>query len=112
MFDALDEFRHGARWCAFLGSSAEYAEPPAEVAAAIREDSATLRRRLEELAEPIAGDAAPALAEQLLLIVTGALAMRLREREHDSSTTRGLVAMLVDRARRHGPTAEPDQRPA
>lgn len=82
IFDALDAFREqprGSRWCAFLAASAEYAAAPPEVARAVSADTASMRSRLAELAAPIAGDRAPELAEQLLLIVTGDLAMRLRQ---------------------------------
>ena len=81
VFDALADFQarpEGARWCAFLGTAAEYAEPPPVLAAAIAQDSETLRRRLGELARPVVGRRAPALAEALTLVVSGQLAMRLR----------------------------------
>lgn len=81
VLDASAEFRarpDGARWCAFLGAAAEYAEAPPEVAEAVRADTDALRTRLTDLARPVAGDGAAALAERLLLVVTGDLAMRLR----------------------------------
>ncbi|MFB2584535.1 TetR/AcrR family transcriptional regulator [Herbiconiux liukaitaii] len=82
VFTALDRFRERpfrARWCAFLGSSAEYSDPPVEVDRAVRADTLGFRLRLTELAEPLVGDRAPELAEQLLLVVSGDLAMRLRD---------------------------------
>lgn len=98
VFDALDEFRirpSGARWCAFLGSAAEYADAPAEVAEAVRADTEALRGRLRELALPLAGDRAERLADELLLIVTGHLAMRLRDPAHDSTAARRITRALL-----------------
>lgn len=98
VFDALDEFRQqpvGSRWCAFLGSAAEYADAPAEVADAVRLDTDTLRARLTALAVPLAGDDAAALADQLLLVVTGDLAMRLRDPGHGTGTARAVAAALL-----------------
>ena len=98
VFDALDAFRarpDGARWCAFLGSAAEYPDAPAEISAAVRADTDAFRARLERLAVPVVGDRASELAEQLLLLVTGALGMRLREPEYGTSTARGIAAALV-----------------
>lgn len=60
----LDIFRSrpdASRWCAFLGSAAEYADPPAEISHAVTADTATLRDRLTFLAEPVVGDDAEAL---------------------------------------------------
>jgi AcrR family transcriptional regulator len=100
VFDALEEFRkrpEGSRWCAFLGSAAEYADPPEEIARAVTLDTSTLRSRLRELAVPVAGDGAEAaLAEQLLLVVSGDLAMRLRDPEHDTAAARAIAATLVE----------------
>ncbi len=98
VFDALDDFRRqpaGSRWCAFLGSAAEYADAPAEVARAVRTDTETLRDRLTELARPLAGERAPELADQLLLVVTGDLAMRLRDPHHSTGTARSIAAALI-----------------
>jgi AcrR family transcriptional regulator len=96
VFGALGEFgarEDGARWCAFLGSAAEYAEPPAELARAVARDTETLRSRLLELAGPVVGSGAPALAEELLLVVSGELAMRLRGARSDTG-----VALRIARA--------------
>ena len=98
VFDALDEFRSrpdGSRWCAFLGSAAEYADPPEEIGQAVARDTNTLRDRLRHLAEPVAGPNAPTLAEQLVLIVSGDLAMRLRTPGHDTSVARAIAAAMV-----------------
>ena len=98
VFDALEDFRdepRGSRWCAFLGAAAEYAAPPPEVAAAVRADTDGMRGRLTELARPVAGDAAAALAERLLLIVSGDLAMRLREPGHGVGLARSTAAIVV-----------------
>lgn len=105
VFDALDDFRaqpRGSRWCAFLGAAAEYADAPAEVSAAVREDTRALRDRLTVLAHPLVGkeQRAAELAEQLLLVVSGDLAMRLREPGAGSSTARVVAAALVTAARR------------
>jgi AcrR family transcriptional regulator len=96
VFDALEHFRgrpHGARWCAFLGTAAEYAEPSPVLAAAIQRDTDDLRERLTTLAAPVAGPDAGALAEALLLVVSGDLAMRLR-----TGGTGGTAAARTTRA--------------
>ncbi|NRD27318.1 TetR/AcrR family transcriptional regulator [Frigoribacterium sp. VKM Ac-2836] len=98
VFDALDDFRSrptGARWCAFLASAAEYVDPPADVAEAVRLDTESLRTRLTDLARPLVGADADELAERLLLVVTGDLAMRLREPHRDTTTARAVAAALV-----------------
>jgi AcrR family transcriptional regulator len=110
VFDALDDFRSrpdGARWCAFLGSAAEYADPPAELADAVALDTSTLRDRLRDLAEPVAGSGARALADELLLVVSGDLAMRLRDAGDGAATTvaRTVAGVLVrERTDVSGPT--------
>ena len=102
VFDALDTFRstsHGSRWCAFLGAAAEYAEAPPELAEVLHRESAAFRERLTASAEPLVGaSAASALAEQLLLVVSGALAMRLRAPGADTLVARSVAAALVDAA--------------
>ena len=98
VFDALDAFRarpDGARWCAFLGSAAEYADPPDEIGRAVALDTTTLRDRLRRLAEPVVGDEATALAEQLLLVVSGDLAMRLRGTGRGSTAGRSIASALI-----------------
>ncbi len=103
VFDALEEFRdepRGSRWCAFLGAAAEYADAPPEVADAVRADTDGLRGRLTELARPIAGDRAAALAERLLLVVSGDLAMRLREPGDGAGIARSTAAIVVAAERR------------
>lgn len=107
VFDALDDFRSrptGARWCAFLASAAEYVDPPADVAEAVRLDTETLRTRLTDLARPLVGPEAEGLAERLLLVVTGDLAMRLREPDRDTTTGRAVAASLIAAA---GATGHP-----
>lgn len=100
VFDALDRFQRqpgGARWCAFLGTAAEYADPPPVLAAAVRQESESLRQRLDELAAPLAGAQAPALAEALTLIVSGQLAMRLRDpRRTGVAFARAIAETLID----------------
>ncbi len=101
VFDALDDYRStpaGSRWCAFLGTAAEYVDAPAEVHAVLDQETGTLRRRLTATAEPVVGDRAGVLAEQLLLVVSGSLAMRLREPGLDSGTARTVAGALVDAA--------------
>lgn len=101
VFDALDDFRYrpdgAARWCAFLGSAAEHADTSPEVAAAVAADTRTLRSRLTALAGPVVGEGAAAgrLAERLLLVVTGDLAMRLRDPAHSTAVAREVAAGLV-----------------
>lgn len=103
IFDALETFRdqpRGSRWCAFLGAAAEYAEAPPEVASAVRDDTVGMRTRLTELAVPVAGvTAAAELAERLLILVSGDLAMRLREPGYGSGRTRSTAAIVVAAAR-------------
>jgi len=98
VFDALDEFRSRpdrSRWCAFLGSAAEYADPPAEIRKAVSGNTDTLRDRLRQLAEPVVGDRAPGLAEELLLIVSGDLVMRLRNPHHQTAIARSIAHVLI-----------------
>jgi AcrR family transcriptional regulator len=81
VFDALGTFQQRpgrARWCAFLGTAAEYADPPPLLAAAVHRETDSLRHRLAELAAPLVGARSPELAEALALLVSGQLAMRLR----------------------------------
>lgn len=104
VFEALDVFADrpgGGRWCAFLGSAAEYADAPAEVAEAVQRDTDSLRERLTELAGPVVAHGSPdELAEQLLLLVTGALAMRLRRPGSTADAARRIAAELVAADRR------------
>ncbi|MCD4534365.1 TetR/AcrR family transcriptional regulator [Nocardioides sp. cx-169] len=99
VFDVLEDFRMGperARWCAFLGTAAEYADPPPVLAAALRQESASMRQRLTELASPVVGARAPALAEALTLVVSGQLAMRLRDGRARPAVARAVAEALVD----------------
>nr|WP_253945294.1 TetR/AcrR family transcriptional regulator [Nocardioides sp. zg-DK7169] len=103
VFDALEDFRaraSGARWCAFLGTAAGYADPPPTLAEALRQESGALRARLRELAEPVAGPGAAALAEALVLVYSGDLAMRLRPDgpEPVPGLARQVAALLVEHA--------------
>lgn len=98
VFDALDAFRErpiGSRWCAFLGSAAEYADAPPEVEIALRRDTDSMRERLAELATAVDARRSTELAEQLVLVVSGDLAMRLRSPAHTSNTAREIAATLV-----------------
>ncbi|MDN4172642.1 TetR/AcrR family transcriptional regulator [Nocardioides sp. SOB77] len=105
VFDALEDFQArptGARWCAFLGTAAAYADPPPVLAAAVQQETGTLRTRLRELAGPVAGERAAALADALALVYSGQLAMRLRAGAADlpASAARAVAATLVDHAER------------
>jgi AcrR family transcriptional regulator len=115
VFDALDAFRQrptGSRWCAFLGAAAEHPDAPAEVAGAVRLDTDALRARLLA-ASTEAGAADPAaLAEQLLLVVTGDLAMRLREPGHTTATARAIAEALLADATRVSPSGPASRDPA
>jgi AcrR family transcriptional regulator len=98
VFDALDSFRStptGSRWCAFLGTASEYADAPAEIAAVLHGETTTLRERLRDRAVPLVGDRAEVLADQLLLVVSGSLAMRLRDGGGDTATARAVAAALL-----------------
>lgn len=98
VFDALESFREqprGSRWCAFLGAAAEYADAPQELADAVRADTDALRSRLTDLARPLVGTRAAELAEQLLLVVSGDLAMRLREPAASTATARSIARALL-----------------
>ncbi|GAA2071151.1 hypothetical protein GCM10009821_05920 [Aeromicrobium halocynthiae] len=97
IFSALERFhaqRTAARWCAFLGTSAEYPEPPEPLAAALLEETQAMRRRLHDLAVPVVGAGAAAeLADRLVLVASGGLAMRLRPHaEAGTDVARSLVA--------------------
>ncbi|MGO2751133.1 MAG: TetR/AcrR family transcriptional regulator [Pseudoclavibacter sp.] len=96
VFDALDTFREqpvGARWCAFLGAASEYADAPPEVGAVVNADTETLRARLTELAGPFREP--EVLADELLLLVTGYLAMRLRDARYSTATARRMAWAAV-----------------
>lgn len=98
VFDAQEEFRSrpdASRWCAFLGSAAEYTDPPEEIRRAVASDTDTLRARLLDLAAPVVGDGAPKLAEELMLIITGDLAMYLRDPHHDTAVARSVATALI-----------------
>jgi len=107
VFDALDEFRsrpYRSRWCAFLGSAAEYADLPEEIGQVVARDTDSLRDQLFQLAGPVVGGHASALAEQLLLIVTGDLAMRLRDPDNQTAIARSIAEVLINALldHRHG----------
>ncbi|PZF64641.1 TetR/AcrR family transcriptional regulator [Curtobacterium sp. MCPF17_047] len=99
VFDALDDFRStptGSRWCAFLGTASEYADAPDEITVVLHHETATLRSRLRQAAVPLVGpEEAGVLADRLLLVVSGALAMRLRGGAGDTTTARAVAAALL-----------------
>ncbi|MGK2865782.1 MAG: TetR/AcrR family transcriptional regulator [Mycobacterium sp.] len=95
VFDALETFAgtpHGSRWCAFLGAAAEYAKPSAEIAAAINRDTDHLRHTLRRLAGQLPCADPDGVAEALLMVFTGELAMRLR----NDSTGAGLGRQIAE----------------
>jgi AcrR family transcriptional regulator len=101
VFDALDEFERrpgSARWCAFLGTAAGYGDLPPALASAVQRDTDTLRQRLRELASPVAGRRSRELAERLLLLFSGHLAMRLRDGDARAARVRDLAGLVVDEA--------------
>ena len=101
VFDALDAYRAtptGSRWCAFLGTAAEYVDAPAEVRAVLDLETGTLRRRLADSAAPLVGDRSAEVADQLLLLVSGSLAMRLRDGALGTETARAVAGVLLDSA--------------
>jgi AcrR family transcriptional regulator len=102
VFDAIDDFAgrpDGARWCAFLGAAAEYADPPAEISAAVARDTDHFRARLRELAAQLPCDDPDALAEALLVVLTGELAMRLRDGQRRPATIgRQIASTLITAA--------------
>lgn len=98
VFAALDEFRArptGARWCAFLGTAAEYADPPAGVAAVLQRETDDMRVRLVDLARPVVGEHAERVADALVLLVSGQLAMRLRDGAAPTALARAAAAALL-----------------
>lgn len=109
VFDALEDFHarpSGARWCAFLGTAAAHAEADPVLAAAVGQETEALRSRLGELARPVVGEtAAPGLVEQLLLLYSGRLAMRLRPEAPGVRlpSARAMAELVVDDAVRGTP---------
>lgn len=99
VFDALDTYRasaSGSRWCAFLGTAAEYVDAPADVRTVLDRETGALRDRLRDFATPVVGtDRAAEVADQLLLVVSGSLAMRLRDPASDTTTARTVAAALL-----------------
>ena len=93
---AIKRFREGAsaaRWCAFLGVTAESPHPGQELREALSGDTDLLTSRLRELSVPVAGpERADFLAGQLVLIFTGVLGMILRGTDTDAAVEMGLCA--------------------
>lgn len=112
VFDALADFSErpdGSRWCAVLGTAAEYADPPEELRAAVLRDTDAYRARLAELAEPLVGTGAEELAEELTVVITGWLGMRLRDPEAPLARARRMAeALLAARQAGRGGAASPD----
>ncbi len=101
VFDALGTFHAEhvpSRWCTFLGAAAEGTTTERAVADAVRRDTALLHDRLAQLARPLVeGSAARAeeVAAHLLVVVSGCLAMRLREPAVDHVARGRVTAALV-----------------
>ncbi|TPW78088.1 TetR/AcrR family transcriptional regulator [Schumannella soli] len=108
VFEAIDDFADrpmGARWCAFLGTAAEFTDAPPVILEAVNLDTDTLRTRLEQLARKLPAADPTGLAEQLLLIITGHLGMRLRNSNYPSATALTIGQHLVAESRRpHRPS--------
>lgn len=100
VFDANDAFRsgpRGARWCAFLNTAAEFADPPPQIAEMLARETSTYRERLTRLARQAGAPDPEALADQLLLVVSGDLAMHLRA-DATASSARAVAAAVVTAA--------------
>ena len=99
VFDALETFAYtGApsRWCTFLAAAAGAPPDDPTASTAITADTDLLRARLTELAGPVAGAGAAELAEHLLVVVSGALAMQLRPgAEHAVARGRATAEALL-----------------
>ncbi|WP_045821881.1 TetR/AcrR family transcriptional regulator [Williamsia herbipolensis] len=98
VFDALEAFRDrtdSARWCAFLGAAAEYSSPPDELAEAIGRDTDHFRTRLHQLITDAGCTESAELTEEILLVISGELAMRLREPKGSAGTGRRIATALV-----------------
>ncbi|MBF4479857.1 TetR/AcrR family transcriptional regulator [Rhodococcus rhodochrous] len=84
IFDALAAYRDDsespARWCAFLATATEFAEPTDEIGEMLAADSDLLAERLLHLAKPVAGSNAQDLADDVLTAYNGTLASFLRGR--------------------------------
>lgn len=99
---AIKRFREGAsaaRWCAFLGVTAESPHPGQDLQEALSGDTHLLTTRLRELSVPVAGaEHADLMAAQLVLIFTGVLGMILRGTGTDAAVEMGLrtAAAVID----------------
>lgn len=101
IFDALDEFRSDgrrSRWCAFLSTSSTGPQLDETVAILLREETELLKRRLTELASPLA-DTPQRLADDIQLLYNGALASILRgSPDKPGEAARRLAAATIDQA--------------
>ncbi|WP_430593220.1 hypothetical protein [Humidisolicoccus flavus] len=66
-----------------------------EIQAAVENDTAAFRTRFTRIASALGKRAVATLAEELTLIVTGDLAMRLRNPKHTSRTARSLASTVI-----------------
>lgn len=107
---AIERFRKGAsaaRWCAFLGVTAESPHPGRELREALAADTDLLASRLQGLSVPVAGpERADFLAGQLVLIFTGVLGMILRGTETNAAVDTGLRAAEAVIAAASGQTGQ------
>jgi AcrR family transcriptional regulator len=110
IFDALDaqDKRHqSARWCAFLAAAATFKEPSPSLADAVAVESAVMRKRLTELARPVVAAHASAVADELMLVFSGWLAMRLRPGPPTSlATAKRIASQVIDAAEKRGHDSE------
>lgn len=102
VFPALLSFRAGAtpaRWCAFLGVTAESPAPGEALDQTLASDTQLLSDRFRELAVPLVGrEQAEAVSAHLVLIFTGTLGMMLRGMTPEAAAAQGLrtAGMVVD----------------
>lgn len=103
---AVERFRAGvsaARWCAFLGVTAESSHPGPALQEALSSDTQLLDTRLRTLAVPVVGEEySDAVAGQLVLVFTGVLGMILRGMATETAVEMGLrtAEACVDAAKR------------
>lgn len=109
IFDALAAYRGTsqgpARWCAFLATASELPLAEGEVAQLLEADTELLTSRLLHLSQPIAGNHAQHLADEVLVAYGGTLTSFLRGRpESPISVGRRLASMAVQAHTTHDAT--------
>jgi AcrR family transcriptional regulator len=94
-------------WCAFLAAAATFKEPSPSLADAVAVESAVMRKRLTELARPVVAAHASAVADELMLVFSGWLAMRLRPGPPTSlATAKRIASQVIDAAEKRGHDSE------